>query len=274
MLFFVNPGGSRKRRAARVARARLDKRRKRRKVQGEPSRNAQSSEQPTMRRRRNSKGRFVKASNPARRRRRRRNPSRSVARLSANPARRRRRRRRNPGAFARIRRANPRHHRRRRRRNPSMGGLVGNIVQDLKNGAGVVLGQVAVRKIRGAVTGMLPAATQTTVATGAGHVALSLAAAITASVAARKFAPGYARYVAAGAMSEVLNGVLATTPIAPFLSAFPRRVPVRVPARGVNAWPAAPAMPTALPAGRVGARSGFAAWPVQAGPTMMHSAGI
>lgn len=228
------------------------------------------------RRRRNSKGRFVKASNPARRRRRRRNPSRAVAVRSANPATRRRRRRRNPGAFARIRRANPRHHRRRRRRNPGMGGLVGNIVQDLKNGAGVVLGQVAVRKIRGAVTGMLPAATQTTVATGAGHVALSLAAAITASVAARKFAPGYARYVAAGAMSEVLNGVLATTPIAPFLSAFPRRVPVRMPAgrNGVNAWPAAPSMPAALPGGRVGARSGFAAWPVQAGPTMMHSAGI
>jgi len=228
------------------------------------------------RRRRNAKGRFVKASNPARRRRRRRNPARSVAvarrATSANPAR-RRRRRRNPGAFARIRRANP-HRRRRRRRNPSMGGIVGNIVQDLKNGAGVVLGQVAVRKIRGAVSGMLPATSQATVSAGAGHVALSLAAAIVASVAARKAAPNYARYIAAGAMSEVLNGVLATTPIAPFLSAFPRRVPVRMPGRGnVNAWPAAPQMPAALPGGRVGARSGVAAWPVAAGPTMMHAAG-
>jgi len=122
-------------------------------------------------------------------------------------------------------------------------------MQGLYDGGAVVVGQVAVRKVRGAITGMLPQDVQTKIqAPGLGNIALKLAAALGVSVIARKAVPAQSRMIAAGAFSEVINGVLATTPIAPYLSAWPstRRalsVPANVraiaaPGRaGVSAWP-------------------------------------
>lgn len=210
----------------------------------------------------------------AKRRRRRR---------AATNAPRRRRRRRNPGALARARsvRTNPtrrRHSRRRRhtlgnprrhrrvKRNPSLGsarGIVGGIVQGLKDGGAVVLGQVGARKVRGAVTGMLPANVQAQVSGGVGAIALSLASAVVVSLVARKALPGQARLISAGAFSETINAALAKTPIAPFLSAYPPRRIALAPAGrgrpGVAAWPGQPAIPV---------RAGVAAYP------MMRSVGM
>lgn len=172
----------------------------------------------------------------ARRRRRRRH-----AALRTTRRRRRhhvRRRRHNPGALATARRTNVRRHRRRRfsarrhhvrrRRNPGLAGItsrgiVGNIVQGLKDGAAVVGGQVVARKVSGAVTGMLPATMQPKVQSGAGKVALSIASAVVTSLIARRVLPAQARLITAGAFSETINCALAMTPIAPFLSAYPMR---------------------------------------------------
>jgi hypothetical protein len=207
---------------------------------------------------------------------------RRKASTSAAPRRRRRRvLRRNPGAFARLR-SNPRKRRRRRsvavatrstrrrryRRNPGLGGVVGTIVQGLKDGGAVVGGQVAARKIRGAVTGLLPADMQAKVRTGVGHIALSIASAVTVSLVTKRFLPGYSRMVAAGAFSEAINAALAQTPVAPFLGAFPARRVVAAPVnggrRGVNAWSGASALPPAAP-------RGVGAWSRQVGmPTMVQ----
>jgi hypothetical protein len=131
-------------------------------------------------------------------------------------------------------------------------GLVGGIVQGLKDGAAVFAGQVAARKVRGAVTGMLPASTQATVSTGVGQVGLAIASAVVTTLAARQFAPrGFGRLIAAGAFTEAINAVVAQTPVAPFLSAIPirSRSGYNVPAgrrpiasgglRGLNAYPPA-----------------------------------
>ncbi len=63
-------------------------------------------------------------------------------------------------------------------------------MQGLKDGGAVVGGQIAARKIRGAVTGMLPADMQTKVRTGIGHIGLSIASAVTVSLVTRRFLPG------------------------------------------------------------------------------------
>lgn len=204
------------------------------------------------------------ATSAPKRRRRRRNPGglAPARRVSANPKRRRTRRRRRALA------SNPR--RRRVKRNPGISsarGLVGGIVQGLKDGGAVVLGQVGARKVRGAVTGMLPANLQATVASGIGQIALSIASAVVVSLVARKALPGQSRMISAGAFSETINAALAKTPIAPFLSAFPaRRMPVALPAgrgRGVAAWPGA-----ALP------RAGVSAWPGMRSVGMPVAAGV
>jgi hypothetical protein len=211
------------------------------------------------RKRRVRRARKTFAKNAPRRRRRR---ALAVVRRAAAPARRRRRK----AVFAsnpprrHHRRRVARHHRRRFSRNPgiSTSGIVGGIVQGLKDGAVVVAGQVAARKIRGAITGMLPAATQTSLKSGAGYVALSIGSAVAVSIAAKKFLPAQARMAAAGAFSEAINAALAQTPIAPYLGAFaPRRIvpiagrrPVGVGAwtapaavAGVGAWPRVVGMP-------------------------------
>lgn len=179
----------------------------------------------------------------AKRRRRRR----TATRVAAAPRRRRRRRvHANPGALGRARRNPPTRRARRRRRaavaassrrrfrrNPgiSASGLVGGIVQGLKDGGAVVVGQVAVRKLRGALTGMMPATMQTQVASpGLANIGLKVASALVVSLVARKAAPAQSRMIAAGAFSEVINAALAATPIAPYLSAYPggrRALPVQ-----------------------------------------------
>ena len=122
----------------------------------------------------------------------------------------------------------PRHHRR-RRRNPDLVGSIG--AESMRAGVaglGVVAGQVAVRKIRGAVQGMLPATTN--VSTGWQGVAAALGAAVVVTGVVTLAVPAkyrnIARAVAAGAMSEAANQALAQTPVAPYLSAFPTRAPV------------------------------------------------
>lgn len=140
---------------------------------------------------------------------------------SINPPRRRSRRRRlsNPA----------RHHKRRRHSNPPLArGLVGNIVTDLKAGASAFVGGVVTRKIRGAVTGMLPATAQAQVQGAAGQVGLSVVGAIVTSLVARRFAPGYARFIAAGAWSEAISCGVAQTPIASYLGAYSPTRRIRV----------------------------------------------
>lgn len=207
----------------------------------------------------------------AKRRRRRRAAVKSNA-----PRRRRRRVRKNPGALARAR-VNPRRRRRRVRRNPALSrrrarrnpgvasarGLVGGIVQGLKDGGAVVLGQVGARKVRGAVTGMLPANIQTQVASGFGQVALSVASAIVVSLVARKALPAQSRMISAGAFSETINAALAKTPIAPFLSAYPVRRVAAPARRGVSAW----TQPAAL-------RAGMSAYPTMRSVGMPVAAGV
>jgi hypothetical protein len=256
MLYFIN--GDQYERAAETRRinrdkkAKLARKRRRRAKMGTRRRKVRrrrstSSSRLLMARRRRRRHRA--AINPRRRHRRRhrRNPG-ALARARSNPPRRRRRRLRRNYFYGNPRRR----HRRRYRRNPilpSTRGIVGNIVQGLKDGVAVVGGQVATRKVKGAITGMLPASTAATVAKGPGAIALSIASAVVVSLIAKKALPSQARMITAGAFSETINCALAQTPIAPYLSAFPRR---RVAATPLRAWPG----------NRVIAqRAGVAAWP-------------
>lgn len=174
------------------------------------------------RRRRRRRTAAIRTTRRRRRRHVRRTHRRNPGALGAarhNPGRRRRRRRHSIAAR--------RHVRRRHRRNPGLlpsgRGIIGNIVQGLKDGTAVVGGQVVARKISGAVTGMLPATTQAKVTTGPGKIALSLVSAVVTSLIARKVLPNQARLITAGAFSETINCALAQSPVAPFLSAYPRR---------------------------------------------------
>lgn len=149
-----------------------------------------------------------------------------------------------------------RHHARRRfRRNPPIGSIVNQLKAAAIDGATVFVGQIATRKIRGAVTGILPAATQTKVATGVGYAALNLAAATGVAVAAHKFGGKYARMLAAGAFAEAISCAVAQTPAAPYLGAYPPR---RI-RSGTRAGLGAYVRPSALAAG---ASAGLSAYPL------------
>lgn len=213
----------------------------------------------------------VRKSAPRRRRRR----AVAVARTTARPVRRRRRPvfAANPPARRRRRKHAASGKRRRFRRNPglvpsSARGIVGGIVQGLKDGAAIVGGQVAARKIRGAITGMMPAAQQAGLKSGAGYVGLSLVGAIITSIAAKKLIPTQARMITGGAFSEVINAGLAQTPAAAYLGAFgpSRRLIAPAARRGVAAWPGSGARPLAA------GRTGMAAWPKSVG--MPSNAGM
>jgi hypothetical protein len=132
-------------------------------------------------------------------------------------------------------------HRRRRRvrRNPpNVRGITNSILADLKNGGAVFVGGLATKKLRGAITGMLPTATQTQLAGTAGQIGLSIVGATVTAMAARKFAPAYARFIAAGAFAEAIDCALKQTPIAPYLGAFAVRASApRVTHSGVRAYP-------------------------------------
>lgn len=154
-------------------------------------------------------------------------------------------------------------------------GLVNDIVQGLKDGTVIVGGQIGARKIRGAITGMIPVTSQASVQSGAGYIALTVVSALIVSLAAKKFVPAYARMATAGAFSETINAALAQTPVAAYLGAF---APVRrrvIPSgagnrRGVAAWPGASASYMALQ----GARTGVAAWPMPRSVGMPSNAGM
>lgn len=135
----------------------------------------------------------------------------------------------------------------------------GGAVDGLVNGGLVVLGQVAARKIRGAAQGVLPATTN--VSSGMAGVVTSLVAAVGVSIAThfvpkRLLSTARAAHVVAGAFSEAWNQGIAQTPLAPYMSAFPRPTVVRI-ARpnlnGVRGYVQAP---------RTAAMSGYVRLPV------------
>jgi hypothetical protein len=127
-------------------------------------------------------------------------------------------------------------------------GIVGTTIDGAKNGTAVLAGQVIARKIRGATQGMLPSSVN--VSSGLGQVGVTLGAAVLTSIGVG-FLPGSLRrfgpFIVAGAFSEAMSSALALTPVAPYLSAFPRSRVIRVgpgaarriSGNGVNAWPGA-----------------------------------
>lgn len=177
-----------------------------------------------------AKRRRRKAAKSAPKRRRRR---RSTAVAHSAPKRRATRRRRKSVAKTSRRRS------RSFRRNPP---ILSDIKNGIVDGLSVVAGQTATRKLGAAISAALPPASTTNqVAASAQFVGTRLAGAIAVGIAARKFAPKYSRMVVAGAFAEVVNCALAQTPVAPFLSALPRRRLVALPSRtgvpAVRAWP-------------------------------------
>lgn len=182
-------------------------------------------------RKRNRAGRFVRATSGgqrmASRKRARRHVRRTVRRrrrrvavAAHNPPRRRHRVRR---YTVRSHMSNPRrrsHRRRHARRNPPA--IVGNIVSDLQHGLGAWGGLVATRKIRGAITGMLPATAQATVSGTVGKIGLSLVSAIVTSIVARRVLPRHAAFITAGAFAEVIDCGVQATPVGAYFSAYPR----------------------------------------------------
>lgn len=229
--FFINPASKGRSRRRKATARRMKSGRARSARAAITHRNPSGGAMATRRRRRKNPRRHLRRRNPTSRRRRRRNPGALGPVRRANP----RRRRRNP---VRALRSNPR--RRRRHRNPGLvssgRGIVGNIVQGLRDGAAVVGGQVVTRKVSGAVTGMLPATMQPKVQSGAGKIALSLLSAVVTSLISRRILPVQSRLITAGAFSETINCALAQTPIAPFLSAYPVRSGYNV-AAGMSAYP-------------------------------------
>lgn len=246
MHFLINPARGKSTKKRRRTRARATTVRRRRKTT--------TSKGGSVAKRRRRRRAVSKAVAPKRRRRRRTNPG-ALGRARANPARRRRRRR--------VARANPATRRRRRggfRRNPglsSVSGIVGNVVQGVKDGAAVVVGEIASRKVRGAITGVLPANVQAQVATGAGKIALSIAASLVVSLVARRAMPGQARLITAGAFAESINCALAATPVAKYLAAYPGTGTRRISGARLGAWTGA-----ALPAGTA-RRTPVAAYPMR-----------
>lgn len=173
---------------------------------------------------------------PKRRRRR----AVAVTHYAANPRRRRRRH-----AVARTKRRARRSY----RRNPSFG--INFLVEGLKDGAGVVVGQVGARKIGALAKQYVPGMSATT---GVMSVLPTLAGAIATAFVARKALPRYSRVITAGAFAEAITQGLAQTPAAPFLAAWPAggaRVGT------VSAWPAQRALPANQPA------PGMKAWPAR-----------
>jgi hypothetical protein len=267
MYFLINGPRTRRVRHRRKA-GKVDKRRRRRYLSSRthkklvrrsaspasarPARGLSMARRRRRTRRRSASGRFVSAArtNPRKRRRHRR----TVMAFSTNPRRRRRRR-----TF----RANARRHTRRRfRRNPSFGRLSGvgaMVMQGVKDGGAVFAGQVAGRKLGAGLNAMLPA-TVLASSPAARGILSRLAGALGVSIAARKVVPNYARFVTAGAFSEVINfAVSQNATAASFLSAYSRRA---VPVARVSGYPRA----AALPAGRPGVR----AYPRSVGmPTMV-----
>lgn len=170
-----------------------------------------------VKRRRGSKGRFVKgggATNPPRRRRRHH---------AKNPASSHRRRRHSAATL----RKNS-HHRRHHRRNPAMGkGIIGATVTGITRGFAVAGGGLLARKARGGLQGVVT--TKANVSTGLPGLATTAGAALAGTIAHVMLTPAKHRalgdFVIAGMWAEAVNFGLALTPVAPYLSAFPPRSP-------------------------------------------------
>lgn len=186
MLFFSNPKRSRKRGQKR--RRVNARRRKVRRVA-----RVRSTVGGTMARR--SRKRRARVS------RRRRRRSVTVAR----------RRRSGIAAFAR----NPR--RRRYRRNPFGGGgsgVVATLKSGVKDGVVVLAAQVAARKAINLASAVNP------IKGIPGAAITGLGVPVILTIAARKLLPSQARLVSAAAFAEGLRGLLAATPVGPFLSDY------------------------------------------------------
>jgi hypothetical protein len=130
----------------------------------------------------------------ARRRRRRR----------AATTHRRRRRRSVTLSINRPRRRRVRRHhsnpRRRYRRNPGMGGgIVSTIKQGVKDGAMVLVGEVAQGRASALAGKFVP------VGGIAGEAITGIGSAVIVTIAARKFLPGGARFIAAGAFANAVR---------------------------------------------------------------------
>lgn len=138
-------------------------------------------------RRRRRRRSTVRRAAPRRRRRR------SVALVRSNPPRRRRRRR----IVAR------RHHRRRYRANPGGTGIVSTIKNGVVDGALVLVGQAAQGRASALVSRVVP------IGGLPGAAIADVGSAVAVTILARKFLPGRARMVSAGAFSNAVRRVIA-----------------------------------------------------------------
>lgn len=114
-----------------------------------------------------------------------------------------------------VYRSNPR--RRRYRRNPgvSAGGIVSTLKTGVKEGAIILVAQVAARKGINLVARFNP------IQGIAGTAINGLATAIVGTLAVRKVAPNYARLASAGMFAEALRGILSSVPaVAPLLAGY------------------------------------------------------
>lgn len=90
----------------------------------------------------------------------------------------------------------------------------------LKGGVGVVVGQVATRKVSGLATKYIPGMSTGTIA----YIGSSLIGAVVSAMVAHKFARRWATPITYGAFAEVVSRGLAQTPIAGYLSDTPTAV--------------------------------------------------
>ena len=224
-MHFLTNGPAKKRsvRRRKAKRATVARRRVRR-----TRRQTQKSGGKTMATRRRRRRSTARRAAPRRRRRRR-----SVLVLRANPRRRRRSVRR------RV------HHRRRYRRNPGGSGIVATIKQGVVDGALVLVGQAAQGRASSLVSRVVP------IGGLPGAAIADVGSAVVITMLARKFLPGRARMVSAGAFSNAVRRIVSTvSPTAAALlgdgddyTAFPVGTDLYEAQGGVSAYPAMGAYP-------------------------------
>lgn len=112
-----------------------------------------------------------------------------------------------------------RHHRRRFRRNPPFG--LGFVMEALKDGATISVARVANRKVAGLLNQYVPGLAATS---PVGTIGAKLIAATIIGLASRRLLPKYSRLATAAAMSDAIDAGIAATPLAAYLSAYPRIV--------------------------------------------------
>lgn len=192
--FLINPAS--KKRGRKAAKRRKRRVALKRKANGQFVKRAKSARRRVRRTKAGAKGGGITVAKRRRRRvrhaaaPRRRRRRRSVVVLRSNPRRRRRR-----------------HHithRRRYRRNPGLGGgVVSTIKQGVKDGFLVLVGQAAQGRASALAGKFVP------IGGIAGEAVTGLGSAVVVTLAARKFAPGAARIIAAGAFSNAVKRLVA-----------------------------------------------------------------